>query len=130
MTNRSPIRPRFPRTTSRRWRGEHVTVALSGDGGDENFAGYRRYKLTMWEDRLRSYVPAPVRRTVFGPLGQIYPKLGWAPRVFRFKSTFQSLSRDLPIDGYYYGISSCPPAMKSRLLSSDVVRPTERLRLG
>jgi asparagine synthase (glutamine-hydrolysing) len=101
---------------------EHVTVALSGDGGDENFAGYRRYKLTMWEDRLRSYVPTPVRRTIFGPLGQIYPKLGWAPQVFRFKSTFQSLSRISPIDGYYYGISICPPAMKTRLLSSDVRR--------
>ena len=99
---------------------QHVTVALSGDGGDENFAGYRRYKLTMWEDRLRSFVPTPVRRNVFGPLGKIYPKLGWAPRVVRFKSTFQSLSRLSPIEGYYYGISSCPPAMKNRLLASDV----------
>ena len=64
---------------------EHVTVALSGDGGDENFAGYRRYKLTMREEGLRSRVPAPVRKSVFGPLGRIYPKLGWAPRIFRAK---------------------------------------------
>lgn len=99
---------------------QHVTVALSGDGGDENFAGYRRYKLTMWEDRLRSFVPTPVRRTIFGPLGKAYPKLGWAPRVVRFKSTFESLSRLSPIEGYYYGISSCPPAMKNRLFSGDV----------
>jgi asparagine synthase (glutamine-hydrolysing) len=99
---------------------QHVTVALSGDGGDENFAGYRRYKLTLWEDRLRSFVPAPVRRGVFAPLGQIYPKLGWAPRIFRFKSTFQSLSRRSPLEGYYYGISCCPPALKSRLLSGGV----------
>jgi asparagine synthase (glutamine-hydrolysing) len=62
----------------------HVTVALSGDGGDENFAGYRRYKLSMWEDRLRAAVPAPVRRTVFGPLGRWYPKMDWAPRMVRF----------------------------------------------
>jgi asparagine synthase (glutamine-hydrolysing) len=48
---------------------EHVTVALSGDGGDENFAGYRRYKLTMWEDHLRSLVPPAARRGIFGPLG-------------------------------------------------------------
>ena len=101
---------------------QHVTVALSGDGGDENFAGYRRYKLTMWEDRLRSIFPAPVRRGVFAPLGQIYPKLGWAPRAVRFKSTFQSLSRLSPIEGYYYGIACCPPGMKDSLLNADIRR--------
>ena len=100
---------------------EHVTVALSGDGGDENFAGYRRYKFDQWENKLRSYVPEPVRRTVFGPLGAVYPKLGWAPRVFRAKSTFQSLARD-PIEGYFHGISCCPPVMKNRLLSADLAR--------
>jgi asparagine synthase (glutamine-hydrolysing) len=99
---------------------QHVTVALSGDGGDENFAGYRRYKLTMWEHGLRSVIPGPVRKNVFGPLGQFYPKLGWAPRPLRFKSTFQSLSRRDLLEGYYYGFSCCPPAMKNRLLSRDL----------
>jgi len=98
---------------------QHVTVALSGDGGDENFAGYRRYKFDQLENRLRSYVPASVRRTVFGPLGEMYPKLGWAPRVLRAKSTFQSLARD-PIEGYFHGISCCPPALKSGLFSPDL----------
>jgi asparagine synthase (glutamine-hydrolysing) len=98
---------------------QHVTVALSGDGGDENFAGYRRYRLTMGEDRFRSFVPASARRMVFGTLGDWYPKLDWAPRMFRAKSTFQSLARS-PIDGYFYGISCCPPALKAQLLSPDV----------
>jgi asparagine synthase (glutamine-hydrolysing) len=98
----------------------HVTVALSGDGGDENFAGYRRYKLTMGEDRLRSFVPAGLRRGVFGPLGELYPKMDWAPRLFRAKSTFQSLARSSTIEGYFHGISICPPALKKQLLSGDI----------
>jgi asparagine synthase (glutamine-hydrolysing) len=97
----------------------HVTVALSGDGGDENFAGYRRYKLTQNEERLRSFVPARLRKNLFGPLGEMYPKLDWAPRGFRAKSTFQSLARGA-LDGYFHGISCCPPALKKRLLSADV----------
>jgi asparagine synthase (glutamine-hydrolysing) len=97
----------------------HVTVALSGDGGDESFAGYRRYKLTLWEDQLRSRIPASFRRNVFGPLGEWYPKLGWAPRVFRAKNTFQSLARD-PIEGYFYGGSVCPPALKLELFTPDL----------
>jgi asparagine synthase (glutamine-hydrolysing) len=99
---------------------QHVTVALSGDGGDENFAGYRRYKLTMWEDGVRSRVPTFLRHSVFRPLGEWYPKLGWAPRMFRAKSTFQSLARD-PLEGYFYGISCCPPELKNALLAPDVV---------
>ncbi len=98
----------------------HVKVALSGDGGDENFAGYRRYKLTLREDQLRSFVPAGVRRNVFGPLGQLYPKMDWAPRVLRAKSTFQSLARTSTLDGYFHGISICSPALKERLLGGDV----------
>ncbi len=98
----------------------HVTVALSGDGGDENFAGYRRYKLTMREDQLRSYVPAGVRQTVFGPLGELYPKMDWAPRMFRAKSTFQSLARTSTVEGYFNGISCCPPALKKQLLTGDI----------
>ena len=73
---------------------QNVTVALSGDGGDENFAGYRRYLFDRAEAKVRRFLPGMIRRGVFGPLGRIWPKADWLPRPLRFKSTFGNLATD------------------------------------
>jgi asparagine synthase (glutamine-hydrolysing) len=96
----------------------YVTVALGGDGGDESFAGYRRYKLDYYENRLRRHVPEALRRSIFAPLGRWYPPLAWAPRVFRAKATLESLSRS-PLEGYFNSISYFRPADKARLFTFD-----------
>jgi asparagine synthase (glutamine-hydrolysing) len=93
-----------------------VTVALSGDGGDENFGGYRRYRWHMNEERVRSLLPLTVRRPVFGLLGQIYPKADWAPRVFRAKSTFESLARN-SVEAYFHSVSILHDGMRRDLFS-------------
>lgn len=72
---------------------EKVTVSLSGDGADEIFAGYRRHVFHAGEERARGFLPAAIRRPVFGALGSRYPKLDWAPQFLRAKSTFQGLSQ-------------------------------------
>ena len=97
---------------------KRVTVALSGDGGDENLAGYRRYRYAMAEDAVRSRVPDAMRKLVFGPLGKYYPKADWAPRIFRAKTTFESLSRDL-VEGYFHGVSLMSDAMRDKLFSNS-----------
>jgi len=95
---------------------KRVTVALSGDGGDENLAGYRRYRYAMAEQSVRGRIPEALRKPVFGTLGRVYPKADWAPRVFRAKTTFEALSRDL-VEGYFHGVSIMSDAMRARLFS-------------
>jgi asparagine synthase (glutamine-hydrolysing) len=95
----------------------HVTVALSGDGGDENFAGYRRYRLHMLEERMRAPLPLSIRRPVFGFLGNVYPKADWAPRVFRAKTTFEALARE-SVEAYFHGVSILRDAMRRQLFSN------------
>jgi asparagine synthase (glutamine-hydrolysing) len=99
----------------------HVTVALSGDGGDEDFIGYRRYRLFAMEERVRNRVPESVRKAIFGPLGRWYPKLDWAPRPLRGKTTFQALARGT-VDAYLHGVSVCSQELRAQLFSDNFRR--------
>ncbi|HEX5488368.1 MAG TPA: XrtA/PEP-CTERM system amidotransferase [Rhodanobacteraceae bacterium] len=98
-----------------------VTVALSGDGGDENFAGYRRYRLHAWESGLRASVPSSLRKPVFGVLGSVYPKADWAPRPLRAKTTLQALARD-DVAAYFHTVSTTPSALRRQLYSKAFKR--------
>jgi asparagine synthase (glutamine-hydrolysing) len=97
---------------------ETVTVALSGDGADEAFGGYRRHAFFLGEARARALLPVGVRRPLFGTLGALYPKLDWAPRMLRAKTTLSALALS---DGEAYadavGVTS--RALRHRLYTAD-----------
>jgi len=95
---------------------ENVTVALSGDGADEAFAGYRRHVFQHGEDRVRGMIPNALRGPVFGTLGRLYPKADWAPRPLRAKTTLLNLARSSE-ESYTDAISVTGPALRDALYS-------------
>ena len=97
---------------------KHVTVALSGDGGDESMGGYRRYRMHLMEEKMRDAMPFGVRKPLFGLLGKVYPKADWAPRVFRAKTTFQALARD-SVQAYFHTVSILRDDMRRNLFSAS-----------
>lgn len=97
---------------------ERVTVALSGDGADEAFAGYRRQVFHHHEDRVRAILPLGLRGPVFGGLGAAWPKADLAPRPLRAKATLLALSQSGE-EGYARGLSAMTPEARRSLYSDD-----------
>jgi asparagine synthase (glutamine-hydrolysing) len=105
----------------------HVTVALSGDGGDENLAGYTRYRWHTQEDRLRRLLPDALRRPLVGLLARVYPDAGWMPARLRAKKTLQSIARG-SLEGYFHSVAVNPDSIRRRLFSGELRRDLQGYR--
>jgi asparagine synthase (glutamine-hydrolysing) len=97
---------------------ETVKVALSGDGADEAFGGYRRYRMFMAEERVRRLLPGPLARAA-GALGGVYPKLDWAPQFLRAKTTLEALGQGSG-EAYAAAVGVTPPALRRRIFTAPL----------
>jgi asparagine synthase (glutamine-hydrolysing) len=125
----------------------HVTVALNGDGGDEDFAGYARYLAHSLADRL-DWIPKPLARAGASVLDAIGP----GPQARSLRTRFRRLFRALgltPYDRYamwiaYFteadrqelytpefagslGHRTAPSVIRDPYLSSDADDPVDKL---
>jgi asparagine synthase (glutamine-hydrolysing) len=99
----------------------NVTVALSGDGGDEMLAGYRRYHFDLAEQNIRRIAPRWLRQATFGLAGCLYPRFDWLPRPLRAKATLSNLACD-PATAHLRSVALLAGNLPRQLMNRDLLQ--------
>ena len=97
---------------------EQVGAALGGDGGDEFFSGYERYRAMRISAQF-DILPEALRRTLFGALAKCFPDSGERTFCGRFRRMLKLLS-DPSRGAYFHLLDRCPAEIKKKLLGEKL----------
>ena len=101
---------------------EHVTVALAGDGGDEVFAGYPRYRGGLWARHYRR-LPGWLRGRVVAPLSRLIPESTHGRHSLRRAREFLAGANYSDSEMYASWVEYFDPAERHALLGGDGAAP-------
>ena len=104
---------------------DFVKVLISGEGGDEAFAGYPNYRSIMWMERIKR-LGNPVN-SVLSMLGGLFAGTSGAHRIRKYAALLK-----IPFDNYYYSRTSSPSSFFnshiSELYTDDFKEVADRSR--
>lgn len=110
-----------------------ATVVLTGDGSDEQFAGYEQFRFMMLRKRLSGILPSPLRKAM-PPLAGLVPKQ-MLNRLFKYSGALGKeglkrfgdyISSDSPADAYLSLVSIFNEEEKNRLYTAEAGSAIDR----
>lgn len=90
-----------------------VTAVLTGDGADESFAGYRRYRTNEARRSVRHLVAADRVPGILAAMGRFAPDGAWMPKGLRLGAMLRGAAA-CPRDAYREEMSITDPETKRR----------------
>jgi asparagine synthase (glutamine-hydrolysing) len=102
---------------------QKVTVALAGDGGDENFAGYEKYYVDAIENKLRKLVPRGIRHSAFPYLSDLFAG-SEMPFLRKARSLLRTLSTEAD-EGFYGSNCFFDPSVWNHIVAPGFEKETD-----